>query len=188
MTRKPFLDFFTFLKNCPYDSNYFPITFLQQVRVQYVQWHQNRMDALNKRNYNSHKETRKCQLCTLSIVFQKKRQICWTKFSTVILPHFRVPCVQWHQNPMSVIWYKAKLAPKWPKNHFWTFSVLSINVLTIRVKFPIAFLHHIRVLYVQWHQNRRSVIWQTAKSIPEMTKKTFLEFFNFLEYCLRDSN
>ena len=50
----------------------------------------------------------------------------------------------------------AKTAQKWPKNcHISTFfSIFSKTVHTIRTKISTVILHHIRVLYVQWHQNR----------------------------------
>ena len=37
---------------------------------------------------------------------------------------------------------------------FRLFSIFSKTVHTIRTKFSTVILHHIRVLYVQWHQNR----------------------------------
>ena len=50
----------------------------------------------------------------------------------------------------------AKISPKMAKKHpfFDFFSVFSKTVHTIRTKFSTVILHHIRVLYVQWHQNR----------------------------------
>ena len=48
----------------------------------------------------------------------------------------------------------AKISPKWPKNsHFRLFSIFSKTKYT-RTKFSTVVLKHIRVLYVQWHQNR----------------------------------
>ena len=47
------------------------------------------------------------------------------------------------------------IAKKWPKTAiFRLFSIFSKTVHTIRTKFSTVILHHIRVLYVQWHQNR----------------------------------
>ena len=47
-----------------------------------------------------------------------------TKFSAVILRHFRVLCVRWHQNRISVIWPTAKSSSKWPRNgQLWTLLV-----------------------------------------------------------------
>ena len=53
----------------------------------------------------------------------------------------------------------AKIIPKMAKNSpktaiFRLFSVFSKTVHTIRTKFSTVILHHIKVLYVQWHQNR----------------------------------
>ena len=46
----------------------------------------------------------------------------------------------------------AKISPKMAKNSdFSTFSIFSKTVHTIRTKFSTVILHHIRVLYVQWH-------------------------------------
>ena len=53
----------------------------------------------------------------------------------------------------------AKISPKMTKNsHFLTFSIYSKTVHTIRTEFSKVFLHHIRVLCVQWHQNRMAGI------------------------------
>ena len=41
---------------------------------------------------------------------------------------------------------------------FRLFSIFSKTVHTIRTKFSTVILHHIRVLYVQWHQNRMAGI------------------------------
>ena len=46
----------------------------------------------------------------------------------------------------------AKNGQNLPKNSL--FSISSKTVHTIRTKFSTVILHHIRVLYVQWHQNR----------------------------------
>ena len=50
----------------------------------------------------------------------------------------------------------AKISPKMAKKQpfFDFFSIFSKTVHTIRTKFSTDILHHIRVLYVQWHQNR----------------------------------
>ena len=50
----------------------------------------------------------------------------------------------------------AKISPKMAKKQrfFDFFSIFSKTVHTIRTKFSTVVLHHIRVLYVQWHQNR----------------------------------
>ena len=50
----------------------------------------------------------------------------------------------------------AKISPKMAKKTaiFRLFSIFSKTVHTIRTKFSAVILHHIRVLYVQWHQNR----------------------------------
>ena len=49
----------------------------------------------------------------------------------------------------------AKISPKMAKKQpFFDFSIFSKTVHTIRTKFSTVILHHIRVLYVQWHQNR----------------------------------
>ena len=45
----------------------------------------------------------------------------------------------------------AKISPKMAI--FRLFSLFSKTVHTIRTKFSTVILHHIRVLYVQWHQN-----------------------------------
>ena len=50
----------------------------------------------------------------------------------------------------------AKISPKMAKKlpFFDVFSIFSKTVHSIRTKFSTVVLHHIRVLYVQWHQNR----------------------------------
>ena len=49
----------------------------------------------------------------------------------------------------------AKISPKMAKKQpFFYFFRFSQTVHTIRTKFSTDNLHHIRVLYVQWHQNR----------------------------------
>ena len=50
----------------------------------------------------------------------------------------------------------AKISPKMAKKTaiFRLFSTFSRTVHTIRTKISTVILHHIRVLYVQWHQNR----------------------------------
>ena len=68
----------------------------------------------------------------------------------------RVLYVQWHQTRMAGICVTLpKLAQKWRKTAvFRLFSFVSKIVHTIRGKISTVFLHHIRVLHVQWHQNR----------------------------------
>ena len=46
----------------------------------------------------------------------------------------------------------AKISPKRTISRL--FSIFSQTVHTIRTKFSTVVLHHVRVLYVQWHQNR----------------------------------
>ena len=49
----------------------------------------------------------------------------------------------------------AKISPKMAKKQpFFDFFRFSQKLHTIRTKFSTVILHHIRVLYVQWHQNR----------------------------------
>ena len=98
----------------------------------------------------------KTAIFRLFSLFSKTVRTIRTKFSTVILHHIRVLYVQWHQNRIAGMRGKQpKLAQKWPKNsHFRLFSLFSKTVRTIRTKFSTVILHHIRVLYVQWHQNR----------------------------------
>ena len=49
----------------------------------------------------------------------------------------------------------AKISPKMAeKQQFFDFFRFSQKLHTIRTKFSTVILHHIRVLYVQWHQNR----------------------------------
>ena len=76
----------------------------------------------------------------------------------------------------------AKNSPNMAKKQpfFDFFSILSKTDHTIRTKFSTVILHHIRVLYVQWHQNRMAGMWETAKVIPKMAKKQpFFDFFCF---------
>ena len=51
---------------------------------------------------------------------------------------------------------RAKISPKMAKKQpfFDFFLIFSKTVHTIRTKFSTVILHHSRVLYVQWHQNR----------------------------------
>ena len=94
-----------------------------------------------------------------------------TKFSTVILHHITVLCVQWHQNRMSVIWQTAKSSPE-ITNFFSFFTIFSNTVLTIRTKLAIKFLHHIRFLYVkvQWYQIRTTATKKQNQSDQETAK------------------
>ena len=60
----------------------------------------------------------------------------------------------------------AKISPKMAKISpktaiFRLFSIFSKTVHTIRTKFSTVILHHIRVLYVQWHQNLMAWMWET---------------------------
>ena len=49
----------------------------------------------------------------------------------------------------------AKISPKMAKKQqFFDFSRFSQKLHAIRTKFSTVILHHIRELYVQWHQNR----------------------------------
>ena len=49
----------------------------------------------------------------------------------------------------------AEISPKMAKKAiFRLFSIFAKTVHTIRTKFSTVILHLIRVLYVQWHQNR----------------------------------
>ena len=50
----------------------------------------------------------------------------------------------------------AKISPKMAKKQptFELFFIFTKTVLTIRTKVSAVILHHTRVLYVQWHQNR----------------------------------
>ena len=49
----------------------------------------------------------------------------------------------------------AKISPKMAKKQpFFDFFRFSQKLHTIRTKFSTVILHHIRVLYVEWHQNR----------------------------------
>ena len=63
-------------------------------------------------------------------------------------------------NGIKIVWLGCeKHGQNYPKNGqktviFRLFSVFSKTVHTIRTKFSTVILHHIRVLYVQWHQNR----------------------------------
>ena len=57
----------------------------------------------------------------------------------------------------------AKISPKKAKKTaiFLTFFDFLKTVHTIRTKFSTVILHHIRVLYVQWHQKRMAGIGET---------------------------
>ena len=63
-------------------------------------------------------------------------------------------------NGIKIVWlvcakHSQNLAQKWPKTAiFRLFSIFSKTVHTIRTKFCTVILHRVRVLYVQWHQNR----------------------------------
>ena len=62
---------------------------------------------------------------------------------------------------------------------FMKISNFSKTVHTIFTKFSTVILHHMRVLYVQWHQNRMAGMWETAKISPKMVKKqSFFDFFS----------
>ena len=97
-------------------------------------------------------------------------------------------------NGIKIVWLicdkQPKCTQKWPKNsHFLTFSVFSKTVHAIRPKFSTVILHHIRVLYVQWHQNRFAEMRKTAKVNPKMaTNGHFLTSFDFLKNFPNDSN
>ena len=84
----------------------------------------------------------------------------------------------------------AKISPKMAKKQsfFDFFSIFSKTVHTIRTKFSTVILHHIMVLYVQFHYIRWDVR-NIAKFSPKMAKKqSFFDFFDFLTNCSYDSN
>ena len=56
----------------------------------------------------------------------------------------------------------AKMSPKTPKKAIFSlFSIFSKTVHTIQTKVSTVILHHIRVLYVQWHQSRMAGMCET---------------------------
>ena len=63
-------------------------------------------------------------------------------------------------NGIKIVWLRCeKHSQNQPENGqktaiFRLFSIFSKTVHTIRTKFSTVILHHIRFLYVQWHQNR----------------------------------
>ena len=77
----------------------------------------------------------------------------------------------------------AKISPKNGQKTeplFDFFSIFSKTVHTIRTKVSTVILHHIRVLYVQWHQSYGWDVRKIAKISPKMAKKQpFLDFFRF---------
>ena len=67
----------------------------------------------------------------------------------------------------------AKISPKMAKRAiFRLFSLFSKTVHTIRTKFSTFILHHIRVLYVQWHQNRMAGMRETVPKLAQEWPKT----------------
>ena len=82
----------------------------------------------------------------------------------------------------------AKSSPKMAKKS--RFSIFSKTVHTIRTKISTVILHHIRVLYVQWHQNRMAGMWETEPKLTQQCPKNthFSIFFFFLKNCPYDSN
>ena len=85
---------------------------------------------------------------------------------------------------------QSKLAQNGQKTTiFQLFSIFSKTVHTIRTKFSTVILHHFRVLYVQWHQNRMAGMRNIAKISPKMAKKhSFFDLIDFLKNCPYDSN
>ena len=84
----------------------------------------------------------------------------------------------------------AKFSPKMAKNStktviFRLFSIFSKTVYTIRTKLSTVILHHIRVLYVQWHQNRMAGMWETWPKLSQKWPKNsqFSFFFRFSQNC-----
>ena len=159
MTKIPFLDFFNFFKYCRYDSSYFPIAFLHQIRVLYVQWHQNWMRFRNKTK-SSPKWPGKGQLRTPS-VFSKNVNAIERNF----LQSFYTVLGSYVCNGIKIVWlWSNKHSKKESKNYqkttsFDLFTNFSKTVLTDRTKFSAVILHKISVLKVQWHQTRMPVIW-----------------------------
>ena len=76
---------------------------------------------------------------------------------------------------------QPKVAPKWPKFLFWTVSIFSNTVLTIRTKLPIAFIHQIESflcdgIKIVWMRLRNK-----TKSTPKVIRKWPIVVFNFFQ-------
>ena len=71
--------------------------------------------------------------------------------------------------------HHKKLAQKWPKNsQFSTFLIFAKFVQTIRTTFSTDLVRHIRVPYVQWHQNRMALSWEMSQISPKNGQKTVI--------------
>ena len=109
-----------------------------------------------KHSQNQPKNGQKTAIFRLFSIFSKTVRTIRTKFSTVTLHHIRVLMC----NGIKIVWLGCeKHSQNYPKNGqktaiFRLFSIFSKTVQTIRTKFSTVILHHIRVLYVHWHQNR----------------------------------
>ena len=148
---RPFHENFKFLKNCPYDFHKISQSFYTQ-RGPCV------LKGIKIVRLECEKRSKLAQKQSFFDFFRFSQKLS-IRFERNFLQSFYTLLESYMRNGIKIVWLKCekqpKLAQKWPKNsHFSTFAIFSKTVHTIRTKFSTVILHHIRVLYVQWHQNR----------------------------------
>ena len=149
----------------------------------HVQCHHNRTSAINERQNVAHKWPRKCQLWTSSIVSNTVEAI-ERRFSEsfhIILGSYlcngiKTVCMWFDKQP--------KVAPNCSKKPILGIFNFPISGLMIRTKFLIVFLHLIRVLHVQCHQNLMPEIQETK---PEVAHKFMNIHYELLQYFPKTS-
>ena len=102
-------------------------------------------------------------------------------FSLNFLQSFFTILVSYMCTGIEILWQRhlrnwAKTSAKRPKNGYFRTLKLRKNVHTTQTKFSTVFLHNI--LYVQWHQQCMTEVWETA----------IFDFFHILKNSSYDSN
>ena len=154
--KQPFFDFFQFSRKL---SIRFKRIFLQLFYTILKSYMCNGIKIVwlgcEKHSQNKPKNGQKT---AISRVFRFSRKLS-IRFERNLLQIFYTILESYMCNGIKIVWLGCeKHSQKKPKSGQKTaisrvFSIFSKPVHTIRTKFSTDILHHIRVLYVQWHQN-----------------------------------
>ena len=154
---RPFHENFKFLKNCPYDFH----------EILHSHSTPKGAPACAKASKSYGLDVR--NIAKISPKMAKKQpffdffrfsQKLSIRFERNFLQLFYTILESYMCSGIKIVWLgcekQPELAQKMAKKTaiFRLFSIFSKTVHTIRTKFSTVILHHIRVLYVQWHQNR----------------------------------
>ena len=116
------------------------------------------------------KMTKKGQLWTSSILFKNCPKDSNEKF-TVFSSSCQILICAMALNLYG--WHSRNIAKSTPKLFWFFFSIFSNTVLAVRTKVYTVFLHHIGVLYVQWHQSRIAGIREPNPKWPRNCQLCF---------------